>query len=356
MKKTIQDRFLYNIQGTLSGAMSNIDLTARGIIFIVDNDNVLKGCLTDGDVRRWLLRTGELNSPVHEVMNPSPLVYDVSDRSAAVEYLYEHLISAIPLVDKDNRVIDIILRVPYGEENSNYPDLKGTPVIIMAGGKGSRLYPYTKVLPKPLIPIDEEPILDRILKEFSLYNINEFYLTVNYKKEMIKAYYKECNTSYSIKFVEEPKPLGTAGSIGFLKGQFDTPIIVTNCDIMIRADYSDLMKHHKESGNKITIVTSLKDFTLPYGVIKTSDQNDRVSEISEKPHMSYLINTGMYVLDPDCIDYIPTDEMYHMTQLVDEVMKDHRVGIYPISESAFLDMGNYDEMRRMEERISADNV
>ena len=222
----------------------------------------------------------------------------------------------------------------------------------MAGGKGTRLYPYTKILPKPLIPIGDTPILERIFNRFAEFGVKRFYLTVNYKKNMIRSYFDEVNPNYEIVYIEENKPLGTGGSIKLINEKFNCPIIVANCDSLINADYNDLYKYHIASGNVITIVSSLKRITVPYGVLKTKENGELV-EMEEKPKLSYFINTGMYVVNPEVIKLIPSDKMYHMTHLVDDVKKNGgKVGMYPISEDSFLDMGEFDEMRRMEQKLN----
>ena len=230
--------------------------------------------------------------------------------------------------------------------------LSEVPVIIMAGGKGTRLYPYTKVLPKPLIPIGDIPIMERIINKFRDYGAEKFFATVNYKKGMIKSYFAENQMDFTIDYVEEDKPLGTAGSLSLIKEQFEKPFIVTNCDILINADYDDIYKYHMESGNELTIVSALKNIVVPYGVIHSSE-NGTVASMEEKPKLSYFVNTGMYILNPELIKDIPDDTFFHMTDLTNKLLKEGRkVGMYPISEDSFLDMGEFEEMHRMEAKLN----
>ena len=229
--------------------------------------------------------------------------------------------------------------------------LSGVPVVIMAGGKGTRLYPYTKILPKPLVPIGDTPIVERIINYFSDFGMKSFYMTVNYKKAMIRSYFDEVEKDYTIKYVEENKPLGTGGSIKLIEDRFDRPIFISNCDSLILADYYDIYQHHLNAGNHITVVSALKNIQVPYGVMHTGE-NGALKSMEEKPKLSYFINTGMYVINPETIDLIPDDTMFHMTHLVEAVMKKGgKVGTYPVSEDSFLDMGELDEMKRMEEKL-----
>lgn len=146
--------------------------------------------------------------------------------------------------------------------------------------------------------------------------------------------------------------MGTAGGLRLIEESFEIPLIVTNCDILIHADYTDIYKYHKESGNELTIVTALKNIVVPYGVIRSSE-NGRIEAMEEKPKLSYFVNTGMYVLNPSLLEEIPKEQMFHMTDLADKLLKENRkVGMYPISEESFLDMGEFEEMHRMEEKLN----
>lgn len=221
----------------------------------------------------------------------------------------------------------------------------------MAGGEGTRLYPYTKILPKPLIPIGDVPIVERIINKFVNFGAVDFYITLNYKKGMIKSYFSDLSPDYSVKYVEEERPLGTAGSLKLISEKFEKPIFVTNCDILINADYANIYKYHRESGNIMTIVTALKNIVVPYGVLKARSQGI-VTSMEEKPRLSYFVNTGMYVLNPEVISMIPEDKFFHMTDLADNLLKEGlQVGMYPVSEDSFLDMGEFEEMKRMEEKL-----
>lgn len=337
----------------LNKAMQKIDDNANGILFIIDDDNRLCGAITDGDIRRWLLKGGSIYSSIDQVMNVSPISITNAEVKNAKEIMHKKSIRALPVVDIDRVVIDIILakELENGYEKVR-EKLQDVSVVIMAGGKGTRLYPYTKILPKPLIPIGEIPIIERVMDMFNSYGIIDFYMTVKYKKNMIKSYFSETVKEYEIKYVEETVPLGTGGGIKLIDKKMEKPLFVANSDSLIRTDYVDLYKHHLENDNSITIVTALKNDNIPYGVIE-SDENGRLVDIVEKPTRSYLINTGMYIINPDMIDLIPDNVMYHMTDLINDAKQNgYKVGIYPISEDSFLDMGEFAEMKRMEEKLN----
>lgn len=345
--------FLISPDNTVVEAMQKIDSNARGILFAADEDCKLSGVITDGDIRRWLIRTGELHALVRQVMNQNPKVISPGDLVASKKYMEKLGITALPIINEAGVIVDIIFRESKdGVFLKPKQGLEQVSVVIMAGGKGTRLYPFTKILPKPLIPIGDIPIMERIINKFREFDIQDFYVTVNYRKNMIKSYFSENSGNYKIQYVEEDKPLGTAGSLGLIQTEFDQPFIITNCDILIHADYSDIYRYHREAGNELTIVTALKNMVVPYGVIH-SKENGGVEAIEEKPKLSYFVNTGMYILNPKILKEIPKDTFFHMTDLTDKLLKEHRkVGMYPISEDSFLDMGEFEEMRRMEEKLN----
>lgn len=348
------DRFVSKNNINVVEALSKIDKCGYGIIYVVNNHNQLIGAISDGDIRRWIIKTNNLTADSSLFMNKNPKFIFENERDRANDLRIKYPISSLPVLNSNKEIIDIIVF-------KNNSDLTGklkcnkildAPCVIMAGGKGTRLYPYTKILPKPLIPIGDTPILERIFNRFMEFGINKFYLTVNYKKNMIRSYFDDINPNYDIVYIEEDKPLGTAGSIKLIKDKFTHPIIIANCDSLINADYNDLYDFHIKSGNVITVVSSLKNITIPYGVLKTKE-NGELIEMKEKPKLSYFINTGMYIVNPETITLIPNNQMYHMTNLVQDVkMQGGKVGMYPISEDSFLDMGEFDEMRRMEEKLN----
>lgn len=354
MNKTRMQKFVGDASMTIVDAMAKIDVNSKGILFITDGADTLSGCVTDGDIRRWILGAGDIHACVCSAMNTSPQYLYAEERIKAEDVMRRKVITALPVLDRKGHIVDIILSDEVSDvlPEERKKDLSGIPVVIMAGGKGTRLYPYTKILPKPLIPIGETPIVERIINCFSEYGISKYYMTVNYKKSVIKSYFHDADPAYEIDYVEEPKPLGTCGSIKLISEKFEKPLFVANCDSLIMADYGDIYDYHTDSGNSVTIVSALKNIAVPYGVIHSGD-NGEVLRIEEKPKLSYFINTGMYVINPDAIDKIPADQMFHMTDLIEAVMAaGEKVGMYPISEDSFLDMGEISEMKRMEEKLN----
>ena len=256
----------------------------------------------------------------------------------------------IPLLGNNNEVLDVLT---WDKIFRNIPIVKNklnNPVIIMAGGKGTRLEPFTKILPKPLIPIQEKPIIEHIIGKFLDYKIKDFYLTVNYKRKIIQAFYEELNPKYSVKFINELVPLGTASSLKFIE-KFKKPVFVTNCDILLKADYSDIYKHHVQFKNDITLVVSAKDFTIPYGSCILNNAGSLAS-IDEKPTYNFLVNTGFYIMNPKCAKYIPKNKHYDFTHLINDSIKfGKKIGIYPIDDDAWLDFGEWSEFHKAIDKL-----
>ena len=351
-EKQIND-FLGNSSLTIVEAMKRIDLNAKGILFVVEKSNKLLGTVTDGDIRRSIIKTGNLNLKISDIMNCKPKAVLKGEEQRAKKLLEQFQLHAIAVIDTSGKIIDIIfdsdsnIEEPINKEKT----LQDIPSVIMAGGKGTRLYPYTKILPKPLIPIGDVPIIDRILKRFQNYGINEFYMTVNYRKNMIKSYLSEQICDSKITYIEEEEPLGTAGSLRMIPNKIKKPFFVTNCDILIRADYSDIYEYHVNSNNMLTIVSALKNIEIPYGVIRAKE-NGGIFALDEKPQLSYFVNTGMYIINPECVNWIPKNTFYHMTDLINKILhKKCKIGMYPVSEESFLDMGEWEELQRMEQKL-----
>lgn len=336
---------------TIKEALIKLDNTAKKILFVVDQDRKFLGTLTDGDIRRWILKGGDLLSNIELIVNKNPIYFEQEDEKKALLIMKKKKIDAIPVIDENGKIKKIFfLNDLIGDEVQVRANINSL-VIIMAGGLGTRLYPYTKILPKPLIPIGDTPIIERIINKFNSYGCKEFYLTVNYKKNMIKSYFNDLKKDYNVNYVDEDKPLGTGGSLSLLEGKINETFFVSNCDILIDADYAEIINHHKKSGNKITVVSSLKNFTIPYGVF-TLDEGGQINRIEEKPEYSYLINTGMYVLEPDVIDDIPKNQFYNLPDILKlYISRGEKVGVYPISERSWMDMGQINEMKDMIDRI-----
>lgn len=334
---------------TIKEAMEALDKTAEKVLLVVDERQMLIGSLTDGDIRRYILKGHDLSGTIQDAYHTNPVVLfqDDIDQERIKQLLLENQIDLIPILNNKREVIDYVTwEKIFGNNRKADTQKLNAPVVIMAGGRGSRLEPFTKVLPKPLIPVGEKPVIDHIIDRFTAYGISEFYLTIHHMSKILRAYFEEKKPDYSIEFAEEDEPRGTAGSLKLLADRLDRPFFVSNCDIIIEADYIDLYSFHAKNGYDITLVASTKEFNIPYGICELNS-GGTLKQIQEKPAYSFLVNTGLYVLNPDVINLIPDDGLFHITHLMDKVKENNgTIGVYPVSEKAWIDVGQWAEYRK----------
>jgi dTDP-glucose pyrophosphorylase len=345
--------YLITTNSSIKEAIKQIEKNEEKIVFVIDENNKLLGSLTDGDVRRWILNDGSINVSVLNACHKNPISIQNSYIKSDIIYLMESKrIFAIPIVDEYNQILDILFYRKLVNKTELFENKElDADVVIMAGGKGTRLEPFTKIVPKPLIPIDDKTILEHLIEKFSKYNIHKFYITINYKAELILAYFKELNPNYKIHFVREIEPLGTIGSLKLLPKKLKYHIIVVNCDILINEDYSKILKFHADNKNDITLVASLKHFKIPYGVCKT--KNGDLVSINEKPEYDFLVNTGFYIINKPLLELIPDDIIFHATDLFHEAKeKGYKIGVFPISDTAWIDIGEWEEYKKSLSKIS----
>jgi dTDP-glucose pyrophosphorylase len=334
---------------TIKEAMEALDKTAEKVLLVVDDDQRLIGALTDGDIRRHILKEQDLISTIQSAYNKNPIFIfqEDFDIEKIKHVLTKNIIDLVPILNRDRKVVDFVTwEKAFGNNRRSGDQKLDASVVIMAGGRGTRLEPFTKVLPKPLIPVGEKPVIDHIIDRFKACGVSEFYITVHHMSKILRAYFEEKNPDYSIGFAEEDEPRGTAGSLKLLIDKLDKPFFVSNCDIIVEADYSDIFRFHTENRYDITLVASTKQYSIPYGICELNGSGS-LERIKEKPEYNYLVNTGLYVLNPNLIDIIPDNKMFHITQLIEIVKGDKgKVGVYPVSENAWIDIGQWTEYRK----------
>jgi dTDP-glucose pyrophosphorylase len=343
-------KFFITPEASIREAISQLDQTAKKLLVVVEN-NKLIGIITDGDIRRWILKNGDITKPIHLIMNTSPVYLKEEERGRALDIMRHRSVEGIPLLNEHHEVVEILFWTDTNDRQKVINSEQKVPVVIMAGGKGTRLYPYTNVIPKPLIPVGDIPIVERIMNQFITYGFEEFYLTMNYKKDMIKAYFSG-EPPYNLTFLEEVAPFGTAASLKLVEDRINGSFFVSNCDILLDLNFNKLLHFHKENKNRITLVTALKCYEIPYGVVNLGE-NGVITLLKEKPKLEFLVNTGLYVLESEILRYIPSEKTYDMTDLIQDCLNmKEKVGAYPVMESTWLDMGGWKELQHMEERLS----
>ncbi len=339
---------------SIKRALKTLNQMGEKCLVIVDQQNHLLGTLSGGDIRKAILNGASINDSVRDYYYRSPTRFVDGEYSLdqAKKKFIQNKFDLIPIVDFENRVVNILHWEEVFKNGLEKPKERlDVPVVIMAGGKGTRMEPFTKVLPKPLVPIHEKPMIEHIIEKFTNFGASEFYLTVNYKSRILKAFFEEIQPHYAVHFVDETQPLGTAGSLRYLKNNFKVPFFVTNCDIIIDADFSDLYQFHRKNSFDITLVASAKEYIIPYGTCELNGDG-HLACLNEKPHYNFLINTGLYVLSPQVLNLVAENKIYHMTDLIQDAKRQgKRVGVYPIDDDAWIDVGQWAEYRKAVERL-----
>lgn len=330
---------------TILQALEQMDTLKRKLLIVMEDD-LFEGVLSIGDIQRAILKKIPLDSTIAAILRTEITVCAASDSPTTVkEKMLASRAELMPIIDASRKLTDVIFWEDIFRTTKREKEVQlDLPVIIMAGGKGTRLRPLTHVFPKPLLPINEKTIIEDIMDRFVEVGCTDFFLSVNYKAKTIKSYFKDLNNpKYRITYFQEDKPLGTAGSMFLIKDQIKKPFFVSNCDILIDQDLSEIYAYHKSNKNKITIVSAIKKYKIPYGTIETSD-NGILQSMDEKPELVFQINTGMYLLEPEMLDLIPTNEFFHITELIEMVRKSgQNVGVFPIAENSWQDIGNWED-------------
>ncbi|MBY7023865.1 CBS domain-containing protein [Clostridium botulinum] len=331
---------------SIKKALKMIDEGAKGIVFIVDYNESLIGTVTDGDIRRAILNDVQLNEEIGNIMHINPIrVKREMSRDEIKDIFIKKAIQVIPIVDNNNKVIDMItindILLPCGKENK---------VIIMAGGLGTRLKNLTKEIPKPMLKVGNEPMLKHIMNNFKQYGYNKILLSVNYKSEIIENYFQD-GFAYGVKidYIKESKRMGTAGGIKLAERYVSDPFFVINGDVFTNLNVESMMNFHLENKFDITVGTRRHSFQIPYGVINTNE--NVITSIEEKPTINYLINAGIYCLNTEVIKFIPDDEYFEITDLINKCIKmGLKVGSYEIRDY-WMDIGHLDEYNKVNEDV-----
>jgi len=348
------DVFVYP-EDSIKDALKKLNRAADQVLFVVDNDKKLLGTVADGDVRRYILAGKTLEERVEAVCNKSPVFLNAKQFSMKkAEKILSGNIKLIPLLDDKRKVVDCIGRkqvfLSGGKINPKRKELD-IPVVIMAGGKSTRLEPFSRIFPKPLMPIGNKPMIEVVIDEFRKYGIRKYYLTLNYKGDMIESYFKSAKKDYEIKYTWEKDFLGTAGSLKLLEAKLPDTFIVSNCDIIVRADFEEVVKFHDSHRAALTVLSSMRHYKIPYGVINFK-KGGEVINIHEKPEYILTVNTGAYILDKKILKLIPKNKHFDMTDLIRVLIeKKKKIATYPVNENDYVDIGQWEEYKKTIEKL-----
>jgi len=322
------------VTSTIEKALSVIDSGAVKIALVVDTDNKLLGTLSDGDIRRGLLRKKLLNETIEDVYFKNPTT---ANKGASKEDLL-HLclvngISQVPIVDEDRKVIDLFI-IDDGLQKKQHEN----HVVLMVGGLGTRLRPLTENTPKPMLKVGGKPILETIVKRFVDDGFTNITMCLGYKSNVIQDYFRDGGSfGANIDYIVEEERMGTAGALTLLEKRLDNPFFVMNGDLLTNINFEKMLDFHVEHNSKATMCVREYDIEVPYGVVNVANEN--ITSIIEKPIHSFFVNSGIYLLEPDCIDLIPDNKFYDMPTLFEELIAaKEKIISFPLQEY-WLDIG-----------------
>ncbi len=337
---------LISIDCTIREVLEKLNIGAKGIVLVVDGNKKLIGTITDGDVRRALLKGYSIDDKIEDIVHKDPVfVLKGTDREKIKDIFIKKAVKQIPVVDENGIVVDLIgindILIPIGKEN---------PVVIMAGGLGTRLQDLTKEVPKPMLKVGQEPLLYHIINNFKHHGYNKFFITVNYKAEIIENYFQDGHAyGVRISYIREKERLGTAGGIKLAGEYLNKPFFVINGDIFTNLNVDNMMKYHLDNKFDMTIAVRIYTYEIPYGVIET--KGNEVKNIKEKPVSEYLINGGIYCLNPEVVKLIPEGKYYEITDLISScIQRGLKVGYYEIKDY-WIDIGRMEDYHKVNNDI-----
>lgn len=328
-------------EDSIRKALEILQESAMRLVLVINKENQLVGVVSDGDIRRAILSNIPLSNPATEIMNSNPITVTKNTPKEQILKLFrENLITRIPVVDDENRVQELLSVESVFQIVSHK-----NPIILMAGGLGSRLSPLTDDVPKPMLNVGGQPILETILKNCASLGFDNFYISVNYKAEKIKEHFGDGSKwGVKITYLEETKRLGTAGSIKLFKEECDLPLIVMNGDLLTKINLGSLLEYHQNSESIATMCVKEFDFQIPYGVVR--ENQGQVVALEEKPVHTFLVNAGIYALSPEVLKYIPENEYFDMTQLFSALVNHQKkTMVFPIHEY-WLDIGKIQDYEK----------
>lgn len=332
---------LLGVDTPIIGAIRNLNDSAAQICLVVDADRRLLGTVTDGDIRRGIARGLPLESAVVEIMNRTPHAFRASeDRGHLIAFMRRERLWQVPLIDAEGRVVGL----ESAKELFHIED-RPNVVVLMAGGEGRRLRPLTESVPKPLLSVGPRPILETIMMRFIENGFRRFYISVNYKAELVEAHFGDGSAlGVDVRYLREDRQMGTAGALGLLPERPDAPVLVMNGDILTTLDYGRLLDYHLAQGAAATMAVREHLFEIPYGVVRLNGAT--ITEIEEKPVMQHFVNAGIYVLDPASLDHIPPNQPYQMPDLFTELAAHGKKCAAFSVEDYWRDIGQYDDFSR----------
>lgn len=336
---------------SIQDCLDRINKASLGILLVCSGDYRLEGVITDGDIRRAFLSGKSFSSPCIEIAGVSPITappgINPSEALSLMDHGKEYTVHHLPIVDDNGKVVDLLLRRNLCETSAHKPELKA---VVMAGGFGTRLRPLTESMPKPMLPVGDRPLLERIIDQLKGARIQNIDVTTHYMPEKIIDHFGDGSRfGVKINYVSEDKPLGTAGALSLID-EPDTPLLVINGDILTQVDFSAMLAFHKEQEAVLTVGVRQYEFQIPYGVIECEGAN--ICRLKEKPVQKFLVNAGIYLLEPEVQKMVSPGEFTNMTDLIEELIElGKTVTSFPVMEY-WLDIGQIADYNKAQNDVT----
>ena len=339
-------KFFIDHNSSTRKAIRKINQLGGQSLIVVERKNILKGILSSYDLRKAIINKNILNKNINKIYNKKPKYIfsdEIRKNISDIRFKIKRL-GVLPVVDKKTyKIVDILTYRKLKNLKFKNSEKINCSVVIMAGGKGTRLKPYTEILPKPLLPINKKPAIRHILEKFDNHGSTKFFITVNYKAGVLKSYFHETQGSFKIEIINEDRPLGTAGSLYYLKNKIKDHFFLTNCDTIVNTNYFNILNFHLKNKNDITIVVAKKIFNLPYGVCNVEKNN---FQFVEKPKLKFKVNVGLYLLNKNILNLIKKKRYLDFNTLLTNSLKmKKKVGYYEIKDRNWIDVGQMDKYK-----------
>lgn len=323
-------------------------------LLVVNEEGKFKSLISIGDIQRAVIKGTDLQQSIKGILRDEiTICHDDQTDEEIEESMIHNRAEFMPVLDTNNNISRLVFWEDIIHNVDTPSNVIQAPVVIMAGGKGTRLRPLTNIIPKPLIPVGDKPIIEIIMETFGSYGIRKYFVIVNYKASMIKSYIEGLdNKEREISIIKEENEYGTCGSLTMLRGKIETSFFMTNCDTILDQDLSEVYNFHKENSNELTIIGALKHYPIPYGMIEF-EEGGKFIGITEKPELTLAVNSGTYILEPHLLEEVPENRFFHITELISNITsRKGKVGVFPVSERSWLDIGEWAEYNRTQQFIA----
>lgn len=342
---SLKKHLILRNQSVRDALISLDQLSLDAILFVVDEENILIGSLTDGDLRRGFIRGLGFENSISDFIQANPrFIYENEFNQEKLNELKESFFKIIPIVNRQHKITDIL---NFRLRTTMLP----LDAVLMAGGEGKRLRPLTENTPKPLLKVGDKPIIEYNIDRLANVGIENIYLSINYLGEQIEeGFGNGSSKNIHIEYIREHKPLGTIGSVLLVEKFEHEEILVMNSDLLTNIDFADFYKTYKESEADMAVAATTYHVDVPYAVLE-SDENQKVRKLKEKPRYTYFSNAGIYIIKKKLLNMIPPDQFYDITDFMEKVIEmDYTLITYPIN-GYWLDIGNHADFRKAQEDI-----